>query len=467
MKKKSMQGHVAINNFAPPSDTSITLSQLRPKSDNAVIEIVLLPLLVPILGWLMGRDDIFFLESAFPWMLLIPTLTTSRYGTRSGLLSLIVMACLSILYGLVFQPALLTSIAQILVGSLMVVLVVGEVIQYWGKRNQQQNKDLEEYRNSANQSEQALQLLHISYSQLEEDLVVNNRSLAGSLRLLDSSIHQTSETTDSKVALKLAIQKMKEILNQYEWLETAAFYRIDQQKQIHPQSLGSIGSLPANTYNDPLLLEAVRSGKAVSIKHDQLMQTRQLNTRLKAAIPMLDSNGVLWGVMAVAEIESKNLTQQNLNLLALLCNYVANLLDNSKRPKTSAKRLIQEIHSALKVVLNTVRTATLIAIKVSNDENSTEYKDYFIAKVRGANRIWRLKGEHSTTLIILLPLFNTQNFKEFQNTLTTNFVKRFGKDLPQAGITLKYSHIRQQIKRTELQKYLASLGKFEHASLIR
>lgn len=462
-----MKGHVAINNFSLPYDSTNALTQLRPKPENAIIEVVLLPLLVPLLGFLMGRADLFFLESAFPWMLLVPTLTTSRYGTRYGLLSLMVMSCLSILYALVVQPSLLTSVTQVLVGSLLVVLVIGEMIQYWGNRNQQQATALAEYRNSAHQSEQALQLLHISYSQLEEDLVSQNRSLAGSLRLLDTSIHQTAETTDSTIALKLAIQKMKDILNQYPWLESAAFYRIDAQQQLHPQSLGSIGEVPAGTHKDPLLLEAVRLEKSISIKHGRLIQSRQLNTQLKAAIPMIDSNGVLWGVMAVTEMSNKALTQQNLNLLALLCNYVANLLDNSKRPKTSAKRLMQEMHSALKVVLNTVTSATLITMEVENGPDSNDFKNYFITKVRGANRIWRLKKQNSTTLVILLPLFNEQNFKEFQNTQAANFYKRFGKNFADVGIKMKYSHIRNEVKREDLQKYLVNLGKFEHASLIR
>ena len=306
-----------------------------------------------------------------------------------------------------------------------------------------------------------------SLKELEEDLVSQNRSLSGSLRLLDTSIHQSAGTTDNKVALKLATQKMKDILNQYPWLEAAAFYSVDQQNQLHPHSLGSIGEVPAGTYKDPLLIEAVRLEKAISIKHDRLIQSRQLNTRLKAAIPMLDSNGVLWGVLAVAEMDSKALTQQNLNLLALLCNYAANLLDNSRRPKTSAKHLMQEMHSALNLVLNTVKSATLITMEVQSSADSNEYKNYFITKVRGANRIWRLKRKDRTTLIILLPMFNDQSFKEFQGKQEASFATRYGKSFAQAGITIKYSHIRNQVQRPELQKYLVSLGKFDHASLIR
>jgi hypothetical protein len=66
-----------------------------------------------------------------------------------------------------------------------------------------------------------------------------------------------------------------------------------------------------------------------------------------------------------------------------------------------------------------------------------------------------------------LPLFNEQNFKEFQNTQATNFSKRFGKNFSDVGITMRYSHIRHEVKRADLQKYLVNLGKFEHASLIR
>jgi len=54
MKKKSMKGHVAVNNFSLPYDSTNALTQLRPKPENAIIEVVLLPLLVPFIGFLMG-----------------------------------------------------------------------------------------------------------------------------------------------------------------------------------------------------------------------------------------------------------------------------------------------------------------------------------------------------------------------------------------------------------------------------
>jgi len=467
MKRKSMQGHVAINHFAMPrTSPSVKLAQLRPKPENAIIEVVLLPFLVPLIAWLMGRQDLFFLNTAFPWMLLIPTLTTSRYGTRYGLLSLLVMSSLSLLYVLIAQPAMLTTVTQVLVGSLLVVLVVGEMIQYWGKRTQQQAEALEGYRKSAQQSEQALQLLHISYSQLEEDLVAENQSLASSLRLLDTSIHQASLDSPAQ-AVKVAMQKMQEILQHYPWLEVAAFYRIDDKQRPYTKSLSSIGNVPVDIHQDPLMLEALRCKQAVSIQHTQLTEQRQLNTRLQAAIPLLDCHGKLWGVLAVVRMANSALTQQNLNLLALLCNYVSNLLDNSQRPMNTAKRLLQEMYSAMNVVLNTVRTATLLTIRLQETDDSAEYKDYFIAKVRGANRIWCLQHPSTTTLVILMPLFHAQDFQPFQKNLRDRFLKRFGKDFSSAGISLKVTPIRQKVSHDALQKYLINLGKFDDARLIR
>ena len=465
-----MQGHVAIDQFAlPRKNPPVVLEKLRPTPDAAILEVVLLPLLVPFVAWLMGRQDLFFLETAFPWMLLVPTLTASRYGSRYGLLSLLVMSSLSLLYVLVYQPALLTTVSQILVGSLLVVLVIGEMIQYWGKRTTQQAEEVEKYRQSASQSEQALQLLHISYSQLEEDLVSVNQSLASSLRLLDTSINQaqTPEGTDSGRAIKIAVQKMQEILKQYSWLEAAAFYRVNSSGKLHAKDIGSIGSMKPGMHQDPLVKEALRCKQAVSIKHDQLMQNRQLNTNLHAAIPLLDSKGTVWGVMAVAKMAPASLTQQNLNLLALLCNYVANLLDNSKRPATSAKLLLQEMYTALNVVLNTVKTATLITMEVKSSAETDEYKDYFVNKVRGANRIWSLQRNGSATLIMLLPMFNSQDYEQFESSLSSTFKKRFGKELPEAGITMTFNHIRHQMPRSALQNYLVSLGKFDNARLIR
>ena len=462
-----MQGHVVVENFSiPRASNSTPIAQLRPKPENAIFEVILLPLLVPFLAWLMGREDLFFLQTPFPWMLLVPTLTASRYGTRYGLLSLLVMSSLSLLYVIVFNPALLTTVSQILVGSLLVVLVIGEMIQYWGNRTEKQAKELEGYRRSASESDQALQLLHISYSQLEEDLVAENQSLANSLRLLDTSITRANENNKVE-ALNVAIKKMQEILAHYPWLEAAAFYRMDKQGQLHQNSLGSIGLMSMDAYKDPLVREAVHCKQAVSIKNSQLIQQQQLNTKLQAAIPLLDSNGKLWGVMAVARMSSSAMTQQNLNLLALLCNYVSNLLDNTKHPIGNAKRLLQEMYTALNVVLNSVRTATLITMTIRTTDDSAEYKDYFIAKVRGANRIWRLQRQESTTLVILLPLFNTQDSKQFQENLASSFTKRFGKDFSNAGISLKFNPIRNQIQRTELHKYLVSLGKFDDARLIR
>ncbi len=450
----------------PRSTPPAPLAKLRPKPETAIFEVILLPLLVPFIAWLMGRDDLFFLQTPFPWMILIPILTASRYGTLYGLLSLLVMSSLSSLYVLIFDPAQLKTISQILVGSLLVVLIIGEMIQYWGNRVEKQAKALADYRLSASQSEQALQLLHISYSQLEEDLVAESQSLANSLRLMDTAINHVHAGNKAQ-ALSVAVKKMQEILTQYPWLEAAAFYRMANNNELHPDSLGAIGLIALDTYQDPLVKEAIRCKQGVSVRHTQLTDNIQLNTKLQAAIPMIDGNGKLWGVMAIARMANSAITQQNLNLLALLCGYVGNLLSNATQPSSNAKVLMQDMHTAISVVLNRVKTATLITLSIRNTEHSSEYDDYFIAKVRGANRIWCLQRQESTTLVILLPLLNAQNIEQFQSNLASGFIRRFGKEFATAGISLKFNPIHHQIQRTALQKYLVSLGKFSDARLIR
>jgi hypothetical protein len=89
--------------------------------------------------------------------------------------------------------------------------------------------------------------------------------------------------------------------------------------------------------------------------------------------------------------------QQNLNLLALLCSYIANLLSNAQHSIPDSKRLVTEISTALDVVLNAVKSVTLMTVEIPPSDNQQEYQNFFASKVRGANRIWRLQKNYGVT----------------------------------------------------------------------
>jgi len=433
-------------------------------SDTAVLEAILLPIIIPAIIWLLGNQDVFFLQTAFPWLILIPILAASRYGTWYGLLSLSIFSALCISYVAHIQPTLLQNAIQILVGGLLVVILTGEITERWKKQSQQQQQQLKDCYQSTSQSEQALQLLHISYSQLEEDMVTTTQSLAGSLRLLEVSLEQPRGRKDR---LLLAITKIRNILQQYEWLEAAAFYHINKEGILRPTPLGSIGVIPENLHSDSLIIEAIKSKKSIRLNQKQSSSEDFADSQLQAAIPLIDNSNHLWGILAINRMTSSAFTQQNLNLLALLSSYVANLLSNAQRPISSTKLLLSEVSTAVDIVLNTVRSVTLMTVEIPPSSQEQEYQAFFASKVRGANRIWRLQKKRGITVVILLPLFNSDNAVQWQQNLDNTFVKQFGADFSEANIQFNPLHFRKKADQYALKSYLNHINEFNHAHLIR
>lgn len=414
---------------------------------------------MPFIVWSLGRQDAFFLQTAFPWIILIPILTTSRYATWYGIASLAVLSLFCLSYVFLYQPTLLSDALEILAGTLLLILLVGEMIQRWKQRSEQQTKQLLETQKSAVHSKQALQLLHISYSQLEEALVTTTQSLTGSLRLIELTCTQDQTKAER---LEGVIYKLRDILQQYEWLESAAFYPMNNKGGIVPKALTHIGAVPMNLHQDPLLKVVIRSKKAIQINRSPLLKDSQL----QAGIPLVDNHQRLWGVLAVVRMTPSGFRHQNLNLLVLLCNYVANRLSNSQHSISQPKILTLEISTAVNIVLNTVTSLTLVSISLPNSTTDKDYQTFFSSKIRGANRIWTLKKLTETTLIILLPLFNKNNTQQWRRNLENTFIKQFGHNFNEASILLNPHHFEKEDLKLELKQYLDRISEFDHAHLI-
>jgi hypothetical protein len=423
-----------------------------------------MPILIPALILLFGKEDVFLLQTAFPWLILIPILTATRYGTWHGLLSLSIFSTLCLFYVSKFQPELIQNAIQVLTGGLLLVILTGGITEHWKRQTEEQKLQLKECRQSTNQSEQALQLLHISYSQLEEEMVTTTQSLSGSLRLLETSLEQPRSRKDR---LLLAISKIRSILQQYDWLETAVFYHVNIKGELKTKPLGRIGIIPDDLHKDILIAEVIKSKKSIRLNRKSTISSVFANSQLQAAIPMIDNNGHLWGVLAVQRMTSSAFIQQNLNLLALLCSYIANLLSNAQHSIPDSKRLVTEISTALDVVLNAVKSVTLMTVEIPPSDNQQEYQNFFASKVRGANRIWRLQKNYGVTLIILLPLFNADNTKQWQQNIENTFLKQFDANFNELNIKFSPIHFHKKVNKSSLKDYFNNINEFSHAHLIR
>ena len=439
MGKDQASAHGFISSFIN------NYSFLGGKSDsgfsfNKVIEAVLLPLVIPVLLFIFNANDIFLLETEFPWLIIVPIVIAARYGTWLGLLSLFVLALASLFYTFFYHEDLFNRAFNILAGDALIVVFVGEMLQFWKQQFTETVQQKSESDRFNDKVEQELQILHIAYSQLEENLVTTTQSVSDSLRLLEVSLQPS---LDAKLQTKLAINKLHKILRQYQWLEESVFYYVNEDGVINPVPLASKARFVKDLHKDILVSKVIETKRAVVSNKKRNTVGNIGNSKLQAAIPLIDSQQRLWGVMAVIRMTPSIFTQQNLNLLSLLCSYVANLLSASLQPVTSAKSLHLETSTAIDIVLNSVRSVFFIRIHIPLTKGHNGYKAFFVNKIKGISRIWQLQKKDEIVLVILVPLFKKSTASIWQKQLETSFVKQFGKTPGQANIKISI----QQLKR--------------------
>ncbi len=413
-------------------------------SINKLLEVVFLPLVIPVLLYILNVKDIFLLESGFPWLIIIPIVVAVRYGTWIGLLNLSVLAVALLSYTFFYQEDLFNKGLNILSGNFLIVILIGELLHSWKHKFEEIQQEKIDCLRDNNKIEQELQLLHIAYSQLEENLVTTTQSVTRSLRLLEVSLQPP---LDSKQQVKVAIRKLREILDQYEWLEESVFYYINEKGMINPVPLANKAVLSKDLHKDILISKVIETKRAVVAKKIGNKSLKaQKSSRLQAAIPLIDSHQRLWGVMAVVRITPSVFIQQNLNLLSLLCAYVANLLRASEHPLTSAEALRLETSTAIDIALNSVNSVFLIKILIPFSANHNRYKAFFIRKIKGVSRIWQLQKKHEMVLVVLVPLFNSSNAAAWQKQLEQSFVKDFAILPGKASIKITLQKIKKSVQ---------------------
>jgi len=408
---------------------------------NPFLEAILLPLIIPALLWLVGSQDILLLQTAFPWLILIPTIIAARYGTWYALLSLSIFTILSIAYTFFSYDNLFDKNLQVLAGNLLVVIFVGEMLHYWKQKYNNMSQKLLENNQTRDRTEQELQLLHIAYSQLEESFVTTTQSLSKSLRLIELSLQPP---LNNKQQFKQAITKLNDVLKEYTWLEESVFYYVDKNNKINPKPLASKNNFLKDLHNDILIHQAIKTKRTVKIKECHSLENRAI-TQLKVVIPLVDSRKHLWGVMAVGRLTPSIFQQQHLNLLNLLCGYIANLLSTLQYPITSAEHLFLETSTGINIVLNSVRSVSLIRITIPLSSEHSKYKEFFNNKINGISRIWQLQKKDGVVLVMLVPLFKKNNASVWQKKLENSFYKQFSVQINEVGIELFIQHFKRKI----------------------
>ena len=119
------------------------------------------------------------------------------------------------------------------------------------------------------------------------------------------------------------------VFAQYGAVQIAGLYGIKSRDRIDPQPIASHGDMPELNLFDPLVKLAIENKQLVSVKLEA--QANDIaESDLLAVVPIVDSHNHLHGILAIKDMHFMAFQQENLNVLALLGSYVADMLTRSK-----------------------------------------------------------------------------------------------------------------------------------------
>lgn len=366
-------------------------NRLAPSTRWLWAETLLLTLAALVLSAWSNPADPLRVQGGFPWPLLGPVLAGLRYGFAAGFASaLLVLATLGVAITRGWQPAEAFPLAWS-TGVIAVAMLCGEFRDAWGRRlrqlggaNAYRTERLEEFTRSYH-------LLRVSHDRLEQALAGSGQSLREAL----STLHR--QLLPGQPLSAETGQRLLELLASYGSLQQAAIFSVDAGGNRAGTALAQWGTLAELDPHDPLLKQALLRGELAAVNAEQSQLEAARHSKLLAVVPLIDADGRVHAVLAIAAMPFFAFQHSTLTLLAVLCAHAADLLAGANEPgsdQTFARQLARAVRDSERFAL----PATLLQFRLPAEANRWRT---IARRERRALDVWRERGDE---LIVLLPL---------------------------------------------------------------
>ena len=377
------------------------------KWSHKVIEMVVFALILPVIGFLFFKHDPVGMNSGFAWMIIPPVVFAARYGSVWGFLcALISVATLA--YPWAAYAAQTSSLIALGVGTIILSILVGDFASAGKKQSAQEFAENQYLRHRLKEFSKDYHVLKVSHGQLEEFMAGHRLSVRQALQQLKPML-----TTNKQEELKAGPELMA-VFAQYGAVQIAGLYGIKSRDRIDPQPIASHGDMPELNLFDPLVKLAIENKQLVSVKLEA--QANDIaESDLLAVVPIVDSHNHLHGILAIKDMHFMAFQQENLNVLALLGSYVADMLTRSKSSGESQSGwFMAELNNAVRFARANNVQSSLLAIKLKSNDQTQAVIDFLIANTRSLDSVWQPNAvKDGTGIAILLPLMNESQGKAY------------------------------------------------------
>ena len=362
------------------------------------VELVVFAALVPVLGIPLFSNDPLGINSGFAWAAVLPMVFAARYGSSWGAACAMFAACIFYFFGGSVYEAQSTALLTLAVGTLIMCIVIGDVTTAWRVRSRRAEAENEYLRHRLKEFSNDYHVLKVSHGQLQEFMAGQRLSLRQALEQVRPMLAAGPKGLE-------AGSDLMSVFAQFCSIQVAGLYAMKDGAELIPTPVAVYGEMGDAPAYDALLRLAIKERKLVSVKLSS-HATDSHDAGLLAAVPIVDSQGWLHGVLAVRDMHFMAFQQENLNILALLGGYVGDMLTRSRGVAQSrAAWFLAELDTALRFARTNDVTSALLCLRFEDTQHVDIVSKMVSTNIRSLDSSWLPKtGDDSTVVVILLPL---------------------------------------------------------------
>lgn len=396
----------------------------------------MLALVLPAVGWVFRGEDPFFLDGAFPY-LLIPALVSSlHHGFAHGFFSAGVLVGGAFLWSVQSEAGSIETAFGI--GVFLVAMIGGEFRNYWRRTIRRSTAGAEYSRKRLQEFSNEYHVLKISHDRLEQKFAGTVRSLRESLREIQQDL---IELEDGEQPLKRVGDKVLALLARACQIQVAELLVVDRRGMLEWPGAAHLGEARILERFDPLLSEALWSGQLVHVAQESTTrdERRKRDTRLLCALPLVDVNDRVWAIVAVEEMPFAAFAEENLKILAVLGARLGDTIGSGVEGPTAGDTQEQEFHRQLRICLRD-RTRYDLSVSVVQfvmDEGvaTNRLVEFLCGQRRGLDTVWVFKNAFGQLVVsVLLPLTDVFGLRGYANRSEIMAKELFGGGLAELGV---------------------------------
>jgi polysaccharide biosynthesis protein PelD len=400
----------------------------------AWLESVLVTLGAVALSAFARPEDPFFVAADFPWPVLGPVLVALRYGFFFGFISALLYSSLmgaAQEWGWWQTPDFPLTYS---IGAIVLSMLIGEFRDHWS-RTLERLHETNNYRQlRLDEFTRTYHLLKVSHDRLEQQLAGSGYSLREALRYVQRQIIREQRLTAQTA------QSLLSILVEYGSLQRAGIFVVEDDQHLQTKALAQTGGLESVDADDVLLRRCITSRKLIAIRPEMLEQSDHFVSELLACVPLVDAQGRLWAVVAVAAMPFFAFQDKTLKLITVLAAHMADLLYlQSELPQAADPDRAEFILNLRRCVRDREQFGIPGALLIFTIERS-DVGDLLAQQVRRMRRGLDIILEHTEQdrlyMILLLPLTDELGAAGYRQRLEDIVKQELGLSVAEMQVTL-------------------------------